>query len=69
MDSFVAEQLARDMLKKDPKLKAEFDKALADDPELARNPEARLRFFYKRSAYWDERYALYPVFRTESPLE
>jgi hypothetical protein len=69
MDSFVAEELARDMLKKDPKLKAEFDKTLADDPELAHNPEARLRFFYKRSAYWDDRYALYPVFRTESPLE
>jgi hypothetical protein len=69
MDSFVAEQLARDMLKKDPKLKAELDKALADDPELAHSPEARLRFFYKRSPYWDDRYALYPVFRTESPPE
>ncbi len=69
MDSFVAEELAREMLKKDPKLKSEFDKKLAEDPEFAKDPNARLRFFYQRSSYWDERYGLYPVFRTESPPE
>jgi hypothetical protein len=69
MDTFVAEELAREMLKKDPKLKSELDKKLAEDPEFARDPRARLQFFYMRSPYWDERYGLYPVFRTESAPE
>jgi hypothetical protein len=69
MDSFVAEELAREMLKKDPKLKAEFEKKLADDPEFVRDSSARLRFFYRRSPYWDERYGLYPVYRSESAVE
>jgi hypothetical protein len=69
MDSFVAEELAREMLKKDPKLKAELDKKVAEDLEFARDPNARLRFFYMRSPYWDERYNLYPVFRTDAPVE
>ena len=69
MDSFVAEELAREMSKKDPKLKAELDKKVADDLEFARDPQARLRFFYMRSPYWDERYNLYPIFRTDVPVE
>jgi len=68
-DSFVAEEMAREMLKKDPKLKAEFDKKLGEDPEFARSPAERLRFFYRRSPYWDERFGLYPVYRVSAPLE
>ena len=68
-DSFVAEEMAREMLKKDPKLKAEFDKKLAEDQEFARSPAERLRFFYRRSPYWDERFGLYPVYRVSASLE
>jgi hypothetical protein len=63
MDSFVAEQLAREMLGKDPKLKAEFDKKIAEEPDFARNATARLNFFYRRSSFWDRDYRLYPVYR------
>jgi len=69
MDSFVAEEMAREMLKKDPTLKAEFEKKLAEDQEFARSPAERLRFFFRRSPYWDERFGLYPVYRVSAPLE
>jgi len=69
MDSFVAEEMAREMLKKDPTLKAEFEKKLAEDQEFARSPAERLRFFFHRSPYWDERFGLYPVYRVSAPLE
>jgi hypothetical protein len=69
MDSFVAEELAREMMKKDPKLKGELDKKIAEDPQFARDPAARLKFFYRRSPYWDERFGLYPVYRVDSALD
>ncbi len=68
MENYVAEQVARDMLKANPKLKAEFDKKLAEDAEFAKDPNARLRFFYRRHPSWDERYRLYPVYRVQAPL-
>lgn len=66
MEAYVAEQVATDMLKKDAKLKAEFDKRLQDDPAFAQSPQARLDFFYRRHPSWDERFNLYPVYRVES---
>ena len=46
-----------------PHLKQEFEQLLALDPEFAASPAARLRFFYKRSPYWDPQMNLYPVGR------
>ena len=66
MEAYVAEDVARDMLAKDPALKQAFEQRLRDDPEFAKNPQARLEFFYRRSPSWDERYNLYPVLRTGS---
>ncbi len=62
-EPYVLEQLAHDMLAKDPALKAEFEKRLADDKEFAGNSYARLSFFYDRSPYHDSRMGLYPVGR------
>jgi hypothetical protein len=62
----VAEQVARDILSKDPAVAAEFTGKLAHDPEFAANPQARLDFFYRRSATWDERLNLYPVYRVSA---
>ena len=36
---------------------------VSEDAEFASNPAARLDFFYRRHASWDERYNLYPVYR------
>jgi hypothetical protein len=64
MESYVLEQAARDMLAGDPSLKAQFDAALAADPELAKSPRRRLDWFYKRHPAWDERVNLLPIYRT-----
>jgi len=69
MENYVTEQVARDLIKKNPKLKAEFDKKLAEEPDFAKDPSARLRFFYRRHSSWDERYNLYPVYRVQAPLQ
>jgi hypothetical protein len=68
MEAYVAEDVAADMLKKDPALRKEFDQRLNDDPAFARDPGARLEFFYRRHPSWDERLNLYPVLRVEKEL-
>jgi hypothetical protein len=62
-EHYVLEALAREMLANDPGLQQEFEDLLASDPEFAASPSARLRFFYKRSPYWDPQMNLYPVGR------
>ena len=62
-ESYVMEKLAREMLDKDPELRAEFDRRLSADSGFAASPEARLDFFYRRSPFWDPRLGLYPVGR------
>lgn len=66
MEAYVAEDVARDMLARDRRLKAEFERRLQEDPEFAASPQARLDFFYRRHSAWDERHNLYPVFRIAS---
>ncbi|WP_299810906.1 M14 family metallopeptidase [uncultured Shewanella sp.] len=62
IENYAVEPLAAKMLKEDPELQAEFDKALSD-AEFAENPKARLRWFYERSPYYDNQYLKYPVLR------
>lgn len=64
MEGYVAEQVAREMLARDPNVAAEFRKRLEQDPAFRADPQARLDFFYRRSPSWDERLNLYPVYRT-----
>ncbi|WKE67203.1 M14 family metallopeptidase [Gallaecimonas kandeliae] len=63
MEPYVIAPMAEAMLK-EPKLKAAFEKALAD-PAFKADPEARLRWFYERSPYFDQTYLRYPVLREE----
>ena len=63
MEAYVAEDVALDMLR-DPEVRAAFDRRLAEDPEFAASPAARLEWFHRRHSSWDERLGLYPVFRT-----
>ena len=69
MEDYVAEDVAREQLKRDPRLAEEFQKKLATDAEFAKDPAARLQFFARRHASWDERFNLYPVMRTERAPE
>ncbi|MBP7416121.1 MAG: hypothetical protein KA831_05675, partial [Pyrinomonadaceae bacterium] len=59
---------AKEMLAKDPKLKAEFETRLKDEA-FAKNPRARLNFFYERSPYYlNQKLGIYPVGRIATPL-
>jgi hypothetical protein len=63
MEPYVAEDVARDLLARDPALAAEFKQKLAADPAFAKDPQARLDFFYKHHPSYDEQLNLYPVLR------
>jgi hypothetical protein len=62
-EHYVLETLAREMLAAEPELQAEFAERVANDAAFAASPAERLRFFYKRSPYWDPQMNLYPVGR------
>jgi hypothetical protein len=64
MEEYVAEEVAREQLAADPALAAEFKRKLETDAAFAANSAARLEFFARRHASWDERYKLYPVMRS-----
>jgi len=63
MEEYVAEDVAREQMAADPAVAAEFKRRLESDPAFAKNPHARLEFFARRHASWDERLNLYPVLR------
>lgn len=67
-EGYVIEKLAREMLAKDSNLKKEFDEKLKDE-KFAKSPQARLRFFYDRSPYFDKRIGLYPVGRIVTKMD
>ncbi|MET0656364.1 MAG: peptidase M14, partial [Pseudoxanthomonas sp.] len=64
MEDYVAEEVAREMLQ-DPAVKARFEQRIRDDAAFAKDPQARLEFFHRLHASWDERYNLYPVMRVD----
>jgi hypothetical protein len=66
IEGYAVEPLARRMLEADPALARAWQEALRD-PEFAASPARRLAWFYERSAYYDERYLLYPVGREIGP--
>ncbi|HEX8435301.1 M14 family metallopeptidase [Archangium sp.] len=65
VEDYVLEPFARELLARDPAVKAAWEEKLKD-AEFASNPRARLRFFYERHPAYDVRFNLYPVFRTDS---
>lgn len=66
MEPYVAEEQARLMMARDPALKAAFEKKLMDDVGFAKDPYARLNFFYRRHQAWDSNFNRYPVLRTDA---
>ena len=63
-EAYVVEKLAREMMAKDPKLKAEFEQKIESDPTFAASPTARLDFFYDHSPWYAaNRVGEYPVGR------
>lgn len=68
MEEYVAEDVAREQMAKDPALAAEFRRKVESDAAFAKNPHARLEFFARRHPSWDERLNLYPVMRSDTVL-
>ncbi len=64
-ESRVNEQIARDLLKARPELRAEFEEKLRD-PVFAADPAARLTWFYDRSDWADADLNVYPVWRVDA---
>lgn len=64
-ESYVLERMAREMLDRDPALRAELERRKAEDKAFAGDPEAILNWFYARSPYWDSRLNVYPVGRIQ----
>ena len=63
VEGYILEPMAEQMMAANPTLRAEFERRLADDEAFRKSPEARLRFFYERTPYFDERWRLYPIAR------
>lgn len=61
-EAYVMDTVAVRMLKESPTLAAEFKSKLADS-SFAKDPQARLQFFYEHSPYWDTRKDVYPIAR------
>ncbi|WP_031499942.1 M14 family metallopeptidase [Bryobacter aggregatus] len=60
---YIMEPLAAKLFAANPKLKSDFDAALAADPTLAGNPRARLMWLYQRSPFYETDKDVYPILR------
>lgn len=65
IEPYIVEPIAERMLKEDPKLADEFQQKLAKDDAFRGSAVARLRWFYGKTPFADERWKLYPVAREE----
>ena len=65
IEDYILEPMAEKMLAQDPKLAAEFREKLETDTAFRGSPTERLRWFYLRTPFSDERWKIYPVAREE----
>lgn len=63
--SYVFEDTAADLLRKDPALKAKLEAEKLKNPELAKSGRMQLDFVYKNSDYYEKTYMRYPIGRLE----
>jgi hypothetical protein len=65
----VFEDVAADLLKKDPELRKKLDDEKLKDPKLANSASAQLNFVYHNSPYFEKTYLRYPVGRIIAPAK
>lgn len=61
--AYVFEDLAKEILDKDPKLKAEFEAKKTQDKAFAESGAWQLDWIYKHSPYYEKAHLQYPVYR------
>jgi hypothetical protein len=68
---YVFEDVAADLLKKDPDLKKKLEDEKQKDPKLVGSAAAQLNFVYRNSPYFEKTYLRYPVGRllTDTKLD
>ena len=62
-ESYVMEEMAREMLTQDPSLRIGLEKSMEENPAMAQNPFAILSWFYEQTPYYDQKHNIYPVGR------
>jgi len=67
--AYVFEDVAADLLNKDPELRKKLDDEKAKDPKLAASASAQLNFVYRNSPYSEKTYLRYPVGRIVTPTK
>lgn len=67
VEEYVMQPMAERMLAADAKLKTEFEQKLKSDSTLAKNPEEKLQWLYRRTPFFDHEWNLYPVGREVKP--
>jgi hypothetical protein len=60
---YVFEDTATQILKDNPKLRAELEQKKTDDTAFSKNPDAQLDWVYKHSIYYEKAHLQYPVYR------
>lgn len=63
--AYVFEDLAVELLEKDPELKAKLEKQRASSADFAKDGKAQLQFVYQNSEFGEPEYMRYPVYRLE----
>ncbi|TKC00597.1 M14 family zinc carboxypeptidase [Pedobacter cryophilus] len=66
--AYVFEDLAADLLKKDPNLRKSLNEAILSDDKL-KNGQAQLNWVYQHSPYFEKTYLRYPVARLITPTK
>ncbi len=61
--AYVFEDLAKQLLDKNPEMKAEFEKKKSEDSKFADSGEAQLDWIYRHSDYYEKSHMEYPVYR------
>jgi len=62
-ETYVMEEVARQMIDADPDLLEEFNTLRDENPDFTENQWVQLNWFYSKSPWWDTRKNLYPVGR------
>lgn len=63
--SYVFEDLAKEFLDKNPKIKAELEQKKQNDKAFAENGAAQLDWVYRQSPYYEKAHLQYPVYRVK----
>lgn len=61
--AYVFEDIAEEILAKNPRIKEAFEEKLKTDKNFAKNPRMQLNFLYKKSSHYEKAHLRLPVFK------